>query len=79
VRALLAQNPKVLQEPKPVINVLALADSHVQMAVSPWTSVADFNQVSSDVTQAVLAAFRANGISMPVPRREVRLIERSTA
>lgn len=79
MRALLAQNPKVLQEPKPVINVLALADSHVQMAVSPWTSVADFNQVSSDVTQAVLAAFRANGISMPVPRREVRLIERSTA
>ena len=79
VRALLAQNPKVLQEPQPVISVLALADSHVQMAVRPWTSVADFNEVSSDVTQAVLAAFRANGISMPVPQREVRLIERSTS
>ena len=79
VRTLLAQNPKVLQEPKPVISVLALADSHVQMAVRPWTSVADFNEVSSDVTQAVLAAFRANGISMPVPQREVRLIERSTS
>ena len=79
VRTLLAQNPKVLQEPQPVISVLALADSHVQMAVRPWTSVADFNEVSSDVTQAVLAAFRANGISMPVPQREVRLIERSTA
>ena len=79
VRTLLAQNPKVLQEPQPVISVLALADSHVQMAVRPWTSVADFNEVSSDVTQAVLAAFRANGISMPVPQREVRLIERSTS
>lgn len=79
VRALLAQNPKVLQEPKPVISVLALADSHVQMAVRPWTSVTDFNAVSSEVTQAVLAAFRANGISMPVPQREVRLIERSTS
>ena len=79
VRALLAQNPKVLQEPQPVISVLALADSHVQMAVRPWTSVANFNEVSSDVTQAVLAAFRANGISMPVPQREVRLIERSTS
>ena len=79
VRALLAQNPKVLREPQPVISVLALADSHVQMAVRPWTSVADFNEVSSDVTQAVLAAFRANGISMPVPQREVRLIERSTS
>ena len=79
VRALLAQNPKVLQEPKPVISVLALADSSVRLAVRPWTSVTDFSDVSSDVTQAVLAAFRANGISMPVPQREVRLIERSTA
>ena len=79
VRSLLAQNPKVLQEPKPVISVLALADSSVRLAVRPWTSVTDFSDVSSDVTQAVLAAFRANGISMPVPQREVRLIERSTA
>ena len=75
VRALLAQNPKVLQEPKPVISVLALADSSVRLAVRPWTSVTDFSDVSSDVTLAVLAAFRANGISMPVPQREVRLIE----
>ena len=79
VRALLAQNPKVLKEPQPVISVLALADSSVRLAVRPWTSVTDFSDVSSDVTQAVLAAFRANGISMPVPQREVRLIERSTA
>ena len=75
VRALLAQNPKVLQEPKPVISVLALADSSVRLAVRPWTSVTDFSDVSSDVTLAVFAAFRANGISMPVPQREVRLIE----
>ena len=79
VRALLAQNPKVLKEPQPVISVLALADSSVRLAVRPWTSVTDFSDVSSEVTLAVLAAFRANGISMPVPQREVRLIERSTA
>lgn len=74
VRALLANNPKVLQEPKPVLSVLALSDSSVRLALRPWTSVADFSDVSSEVTQAVLAAFRANGVKMPVLQRELQLV-----
>jgi small conductance mechanosensitive channel len=74
IRDLLAAHPKILQEPEPVIRVLTLADSGVQIAIRPWVSVADFIDVSSDITQAVLESFRERGIRIPYPQREVRLL-----
>ena len=74
IRELLAAHPKILQEPEPVIRVLTLADSGVEIAVRPWTTVDDHNDTSSDITQAVLETFRARGISIPFPQREVRLL-----
>jgi small conductance mechanosensitive channel len=46
----------------------------VQIAVRPWASVPDFNAASSDITQSVLETFRARGIAIPFPQREVRLL-----
>jgi small conductance mechanosensitive channel len=73
-RDLLAAHPRILQEPEPMIHVLTLADSRVQIAIRPWTSVADFHTTSGDITQAVLETFRERGIHIPFPQREVRLI-----
>jgi small conductance mechanosensitive channel len=75
IRDLLGAQPKILREPEPVIRVLTLADSSVQIAARPWVSVADFIDASSDITQAVLETFRARGITIPLPQREVRLLE----
>lgn len=74
IRELLAAHPKILQAPEPVIRVLTLADSGVNIAIRPWTAVADFNTASSDITQAVLETFRERGITIPFPQREVRLL-----
>ncbi|MBU1222719.1 MAG: mechanosensitive ion channel family protein [Gammaproteobacteria bacterium] len=74
IRELLAAHPKILQAPEPVIRVLTLADSGVNIAIRPWTAVADFNTASSDITQAVLETFRERGIQIPFPQREVRLL-----
>jgi len=74
IRDLLAAHPKILQEPEPLIHVLALADFRVQIAIRPWTSVADFHTTSGEITQAVLETFREYGIPIPLPQREVRLL-----
>ncbi len=74
IRELLATHPKILQEPEPMIRVLTLADSGVEIAIRPWTSVDSYYDTSSDITQAVLETFRARGISIPFPQREVRLL-----
>jgi small conductance mechanosensitive channel len=74
VRELLATDPRILKEPEPVIRVLTLADSSVQVAIRPWTTVDDFQAASGDITLAVLESFRARGIRIPFPQREVRLL-----
>lgn len=74
IRELLAAHPKILQEPEPLIRVLSLADSGVEIAIRPWTTVDNYYDTSSDITQAVLENFRARGISIPFPQREVRLL-----
>lgn len=74
IRELLAAHPKILREPEPMIHVLTLADSRVQIAIRPWTPVADFHVTSGDITQAVLETFRERGIHIPLPQREVRLL-----
>jgi small conductance mechanosensitive channel len=70
----LRSNPLVLQDPAPQIQVSTLADSSVNIAVQPWVSTADYGQAIGEVNQAVLAAFRARGIVIPYPQREVRML-----
>ena len=77
IRDLLAAHPKILQEPEPMIRVLTLSDSSVNIAIRPWTTVDDYYDTSSEITQAVLETFRERGIRIPFPQREVRLLERS--
>jgi small conductance mechanosensitive channel len=59
--------------------VLALADSSVKIAIRPWVAVADFIDASGEITQAVVEAFRERGIVIPLPQREVRLLESARA
>lgn len=71
---LLTAHPKILTEPQPLIHVAALADSSVNIAIRPWTAVDDYYEASSDITRTVLETFRARGIHIPFPQREVRLL-----
>jgi small conductance mechanosensitive channel len=64
----------VLKEPEPVIGVAMLADSSVDIAVRPWVQVSDFRAAGAEINQALVLALRSNGISIPFPQREVRLL-----
>jgi small conductance mechanosensitive channel len=74
IRDLVGSNPRVLAEPKPVFQVVALADSAVQIAVKPWVAVADFNTVAGELNLSLVEELRRHGIGIPYPQREVRLI-----
>ena len=68
-------NERVLKDPEPVIKVLTLADSSVQIAVKPWVKATDMVEVEGDVTQSILETFRARDIVIPYPQRVVRLLD----
>jgi small conductance mechanosensitive channel len=74
VRAVLAQNPRVLKDPEPAVGVALLADSSISLAIKPWTKVDDFLPASAEINQAIAESFRAGKIEIPFPQREVRLL-----
>ena len=74
VREILKQNSRVLKDPAPGVGVATLGDSSVGIAVKPWVSVADYGAASAEINQAILEEFRAKGIEIPFPQREVRIL-----
>ena len=74
IQELVKANPRVLSDPAAVIQVSELADSAVLIAIKPWVSVADFGSVEGELNAAIAAALRTHGIALPVPQREVRLL-----
>jgi small conductance mechanosensitive channel len=74
IHGLLAANPQVLKQPAPLIQVAALGDSSINIAIRPWVSVEAFATVASEINRAVLASFREGGIVIPFPQREIRLL-----
>lgn len=74
INNILSSNPQVLSTPAPVVGVAQLADSSVSIAISPWVQVPDYETAISAINQAVLESFNKNGIVIPYPQREVRLL-----
>src|SRR5690349_3014428 len=74
IRAALEANPRVLREPRAVVQPMQFGDSSVSIAVRPWVAVQDQVAASGEIHAAVLATLRAHGVVIPPPQREVRLI-----
>lgn len=73
-RATALAHPLVLKDPAPVIGVAALADSAITLAVRPWVSVDDYVQAEAELYGSLVEHFRASGIEIPFPQREVRML-----
>jgi small conductance mechanosensitive channel len=74
IREVLQANPRVLKDPAAVVQTVQLGDSSVCIAVKPWVLVQDQVEASGEVYASLFEAFRARGVVIPVPQREVRLI-----
>lgn len=70
---ILAADERVLEEPKPVIAVLELGDSSVNLAVRPWAQTSDYWPLHFDLLETIKTTFDAEEISIPYPQRDVHL------
>jgi small conductance mechanosensitive channel len=73
VQEVLKANPRVLQDPAPLIFVARLAES-IRIGVGPWVGVADYVPAGGELNRAILEKFRDRRIVIPMPRREVHLV-----
>jgi small conductance mechanosensitive channel len=74
VSEILQHNPRILKDPVAGIGVSVLADSSIQLAVKPWTKVADYGAAVSEINMAIVEAFRNRNIVIPFPQQEIRMI-----
>ena len=72
---ILKDDSRVLAEPEPVVAVLELADSSVNIAVRPWVKTSEYWPLYFDLTERVKLAFDEQGISIPFPQRDVHMHE----
>jgi len=68
--------PRVLADPAPGVLITGFADSGINLELGFWLAdpEAGTGQVRSDISLAIWNSFRENGISIPFPQREVRIL-----
>jgi small-conductance mechanosensitive channel len=69
-------HPRVLAEPAPRFFLTQFADSAINLELGFWIDDPEEGKgnIVSDVNFAIWRAFKENGISIPFPQREVRLL-----
>lgn len=70
---ILTDDPRVLAEPAPQVEVLELAESSVNFVVRPWVRTPDYWGVYFGITEKVKLVFDREGISIPFPQQDVHL------
>jgi len=71
----LQEDTRVLKDPAPMVGVLDLADSSVNLAVRPWVKTSEYWDVFFDLKEAVKRRFDSEGVSIPFPQSDVHLYE----
>jgi small-conductance mechanosensitive channel len=70
------RSSRALKEPAPLARVTALAENGIQMELSVWIDDPEKGEsdLRSELIKDILRTFKAEGIVLSAPRREVRLI-----
>jgi small-conductance mechanosensitive channel len=68
--------PRILRDPAPAAFIAALGDNGIDIELSAWIADPDQGQavLRGEILKRALASFRAEGIEIPFPQRDVRLI-----
>ncbi|HSF09480.1 MAG TPA: mechanosensitive ion channel family protein [Nitrospirales bacterium] len=75
VRKIVAANPRILQDPTPVIGIALLGDSSINISVKPWVTIPDYVPAQAELYQSIVEEFRTIGIQIPFPQREIRMLK----
>jgi small conductance mechanosensitive channel len=79
IEAVLAEEPRILADPEPVIGVSALADSSVNLVVRPWVNTEDYWSVNRSLLEQVKKRFDKEDISIPYPQQTVHVVAQKSA
>lgn len=70
-----ADEPRVLQDPAPLIKVQGLGESSVDILLRVWTARTDWWDTQLDLLKLNKQALETGGISIPFPQRDLHIIQ----
>ena len=74
----IAKDPRVRQEPAPVVFVTGLGDSAINLSLRVWVATPDFWPVTFDFTEQAKERLTEAGIGIPFPQRVVHLVQQTS-
>jgi small conductance mechanosensitive channel len=66
VREVLRSNARVRPEPTPVVDVARLGAYALTVQIMPWVAAADYQAAAGEIQQAIVEAFRREGLALPL-------------
>jgi len=76
VQEIMAASAFVLKDPAPMLQIVSLSGSTVNIAAKPWVQVPDYGMAISELNRSILEMFRAREIAIPLPQRVVHIVGR---
>ena len=73
-RQVVMESARTLKDPVPSVGIAAVDDIGIKIEVQPWVRVGDVVAAEPELYQALVEAFRARGIGIPVAAHDVRLM-----
>jgi len=73
-RQVVMESARTLKDPVPSVGIAAVDDIGIKIEVQPWVRVPDVVAAEPELYQALVEAFRARGIGVPVAAHDVRLM-----
>jgi len=74
----IAKDPRVRQDPAPVVFVTGLGDSAINLSLRIWVATPDFWPVTFAFTELAKERLSEAGIGIPFPQRVVHLVQQPT-
>ena len=75
----LADDPRVLKEPAPAVDVTALGDSAITMSLRVWVDTPNYWDVLFMFNEHARDRLKSQGVDIPFPQRVVRVVQEVSA
>ena len=73
IEDILIADERILKEPAPVILVMDLGASSVDLAVRPWVRKEDYSATRGDLLEHIKTGLEEGGCSLPYPQQDIHL------
>ena len=73
IEDILSADERILKDPAPVILVVDLGASSVDLAVRPWVRKEDYSATRGDLLENIKTGLEDGGCSLPYPQQDVHL------